>query len=639
MKFDTTGMGGWQRDAAGLPAFVLDLTTVPAVSMSLTHALGNSRVRVLADHRGNIRVQPAAPARAGVEAVLLLTLETPDMSAALLPLAARGGAIGGDLRCGCGMATLTAVLQLPEGVLNLRLEMLAPADRDAAVFKIACNASGNMPAGAEIHCHFVINRSASAQGCRTFQRDLVGLVTEVDPVGGDFFAVGSKAWQVNAGAGAVLLSATMPIGSGGAHETVFLAGWRRDCTIAWAAGQGHDFDFADAGRKYCLSLNPEPAPRPPELWMLEECTWTKAMLAALHPVIADMRLALTLAPPLAELGRPVVRNLLRRATAMASPEGRLPEVFDAPPPTVRIDPERDRSDLEILLLLAWMEYVRRFGAEAEADLDEDLAAGASGAATAWVVLKRLCHWLQHGLGRGQRHGLPRLLAGDWCGGIDRAGAGGQGESVLNGAMLCYALELLAPLAARRREAEFAESANAWLKHLRSAVAASFAGNCFARAWNDAGVAVGAADGRVFTDVQAWAVLARCGTPSQRLQALQTVVAAAGAGLPPLLAPPFGLGAVPRLFGRPAIPGAGANGGWSPTAAAWFVWALAAERQYSLALPFWERLTIRRRAHETPELPPPVLVAGKTCGVGADDPPLPHPEAVAWQAYLLRRILA
>ena len=132
-----------------------------------------------------------------------------------------------------------------------------------------------------------------------------------------------------------------------------------------------------------------------------------------------------------------------------------------------------------------------------------------------------------------------MLGGDWSAVLNRAGRGGVGESVLNTAVLCTALRTLADLCRGQGVSDFADRAASACAAFSQAVGDTFVEGAFLRAYTDAGSPVGdPREGPVFLDVQAWAVLGRCGTVTQRKEALDTVLNACQGHSLTVLTKPF-----------------------------------------------------------------------------------------------------
>ena len=344
-------------------------------------------------------------------------------------------------------------------------------------------------------------------------------------------------------------------------------------------------------------------------------------------------------------------STLTAVTAEQNACGSLPENLGGPAPTdLGADVCELRSDNEIWLLTAWVFFICQHGRQ---DLLDTLCPFADGGDdSVWEHLKRTYLWLRDELRQG-RHGLLRILDGDWNGYLNEVGREGRGESVLNTAMACYALQRFGDLARKRDDNVLAEEVGEWTTVLRMAVGESFDGEFFRRAYTDAGRPVGSlAGGRIFTDVQAWAVLARCGTAMQREKALTSVLESCPKprDLPvPVMSKPYGLSAPTDVSTCRRLPGHGMNGGCALPEAAWLVWALATEGRREVALQEWQRLCIAYRCasgnggtlpHVANCAQPASPVAGERAGFSPLDQLrnremlLPQAHAVAWQEFAL-----
>jgi cellobiose phosphorylase len=244
-----------------------------------------------------------------------------------------------------------------------------------------------------------------------------------------------------------------------------------------------------------------------------------------------------------------------------------------------------------------------------------------------------------------------MLSGDLNPALDRVGIAGAGESMLNTAMMVYALHPLVDWARRRNQEPLAAEWSAWERTLREAVSEAYGRNAFVRAYTDTGDPVGDGTDTAFAEAQAWAVIARCGTDTQRAEALDTLVRSSGDTGLPALTVPYGVPPQDVSSWRTA-PGDGWNGGFCAVTAAWCVWALAAERRMADALAEWERATIRRRAALNPKTAVPWLTnvaetashlaggraGGSVLGDSAQSGNVPDILSVAWSEFALHMAL-
>jgi cellobiose phosphorylase len=336
------------------------------------------------------------------------------------------------------------------------------------------------------------------------------------------------------------------------------------------------------------------------------------------------------------------RKLLIEAAGRQKASGRFGGDTDEP------DPRHDRSHREIAFLVACAELSA--AAEGNGILDEVVPFADGGNGPLWEHVVRAATWIRDSLGTGP-HGLLRLLAGDCDPTLDRVGVGGIGESALNTVMMIYALDALTDRARRRKEERLAANWSAWTRALRAAMDEHHGERVFIRAFTDQGMPVGDGNDTIFTDVQAWAVLARCGTEARRQEALTAVLTAAGEAPVPTLSIPLALPA-PGISSRRIAPGDPGNGGFSMTTAAWLIRALAREHRHREALAVWERCAIRRRAAAPGYPPAPFLTnaprtASRHAGARAGGPALgfdaphwagPDIRATAWHEFALAAAL-
>ena len=179
------------------------------------------------------------------------------------------------------------------------------------------------------------------------------------------------------------------------------------------------------------------------------------------------------------------------------------------------------------------------------------------------------------------HGLPLIGSGDWNDGMNRVGAGGQGESVWLGWLLHAALEGFATLAEARGDMAHAL---AWRAHVAALGLAledkAWDGHWYKRGWYDDGTPLGStlnSECRVDSIAQSWAVLSGAGSPERRVQAMASVereLIRPNEGLALLFTPPFDTGAHDPGYIKGYPPGLRENGGQYTHAALWSVMALA-----------------------------------------------------------------
>ena len=181
-----------------------------------------------------------------------------------------------------------------------------------------------------------------------------------------------------------------------------------------------------------------------------------------------------------------------------------------------------------------------------------------------------------------RHGLPLMGTGDWNDGMNRVGAGGQGESVWLGWFLSVNLGQFAALAEARGENA---RALAWRGH---ADALKFAlerdgwdGDWYRRAYFDDGTPLGSAENdecRIDSIAQSWAVISGAADPERGRRAMAAVdehLIRRGDGLVLLFTPPFDRTALEPGYIKGYAPGVRENGGQYTHAAVWAMIAFAA----------------------------------------------------------------
>ena len=188
------------------------------------------------------------------------------------------------------------------------------------------------------------------------------------------------------------------------------------------------------------------------------------------------------------------------------------------------------------------------------------------------------------------HGLPLMGSGDWNDGMNRVGHQGRGESVWLAFFLCPLVERYATLAQARgeqaRAARWLHAAEGWKAALTGP---AWDGQWFKRAFFDDGQPLGSRvnqEARIDLIAQAWSVLSGVvndvvPAASQRLalEAVQTQLVDAEAGLVRLLDPPLAHAEPSAGYIQAYPPGVRENGGQYSHGA---VWALMAQAAYASA---------------------------------------------------------
>lgn len=187
----------------------------------------------------------------------------------------------------------------------------------------------------------------------------------------------------------------------------------------------------------------------------------------------------------------------------------------------------------------------------------------------------------HGLRWGP-HGLPLMGAGDWNDGMNRVGEHGRGESVWLGFFLCEVLRSFAPLARRGGDEAFAQRCDDERRALAARLdEAGWDGAWYRRAYFDDGTPLGSAAGaecRIDSISQSWAVLSGVAGDErarQAMDAVETHLVRADAGLVQLLDPPFDHRGPNPGYIAGYLPGVRENGGQYTHAAIWVAMAHAA----------------------------------------------------------------
>jgi cyclic beta-1,2-glucan synthetase len=181
-----------------------------------------------------------------------------------------------------------------------------------------------------------------------------------------------------------------------------------------------------------------------------------------------------------------------------------------------------------------------------------------------------------------RHGLPLMGAGDWNDGMNRVGAGGQGESVWLGWFLHTNLYQFAALAEERGESQ---RALAWRSHTDALKFAlerdGWDGDWYRRAFFDDGTPLGSASNdecRIDSIAQSWGVISGAADPERGRRAMAAVdehLIRRGDGLVLLFTPAFDRTALEPGYIKGYAPGVRENGGQYSHAAVWAMIAFAA----------------------------------------------------------------
>src|ERR1700730_7962838 len=151
--------------------------------------------------------------------------------------------------------------------------------------------------------------------------------------------------------------------------------------------------------------------------------------------------------------------------------------------------------------------------------------------------------------------------GDWNDGMNRVGAGGEGESVWLGWVLHANLETFAALAKSRGEGE---SARRWREHPAPLAAAprrdGWDGDWYRRAFFDDGTPLGSASNdecRIDSIAQSWGILSGAAHPERGRRALGAVdehLIRRGDGIVLLFTPPFDRTALEPGYIKGYVPG-------------------------------------------------------------------------------------
>jgi cyclic beta-1,2-glucan synthetase len=181
-------------------------------------------------------------------------------------------------------------------------------------------------------------------------------------------------------------------------------------------------------------------------------------------------------------------------------------------------------------------------------------------------------------------GLPLIGTGDWNDGMNRVGEEGKGESVWLGWLLIKAIELFAPLAEKRNNADDLVRAQRWRAHSTSVRAAleanAWDGEWYRRATFDDGTWLGshASDEcQIDSIAQSWAVLSGAADPVRAATAMASVeqkLIRRTDAIALLFTPPFDKTSHEPGYIKGYPPGLRENGGQYSHAAMWAIFAFA-----------------------------------------------------------------
>jgi cyclic beta-1,2-glucan synthetase len=179
------------------------------------------------------------------------------------------------------------------------------------------------------------------------------------------------------------------------------------------------------------------------------------------------------------------------------------------------------------------------------------------------------------------HGLPRMGAGDWDDGLNRIGAGGEGESVWLGWFLADVLQGMIELSERAARPDLVKKygiARAGL--LQRIEKTAWDGDWYLRAYFDDGTKLGTAEdpeARIFSLAQSWARISGAADPERAAKALESAwknLVREEEGLALLFDPAFQTFQPFPGYIQAYPPGVRENGGQYTHAAIWLAIALA-----------------------------------------------------------------
>ena len=179
------------------------------------------------------------------------------------------------------------------------------------------------------------------------------------------------------------------------------------------------------------------------------------------------------------------------------------------------------------------------------------------------------------------HGLPLIGGGDWNDGMNRVGAGGQGESIWLGWFLYSAIDNFVRFAEQRGQNDRATRWRAHATSLRAALERDgWDGDWYRRGYFDDGTPLGSASSsecRIDSIAQSWGVISGAADPARAARAMAAAdenLIKRDDRLALLFTPPFDKTPLEPGYIKGYPPGIRENGGQYTHAAIWSVQALA-----------------------------------------------------------------
>ena len=629
--------GAWTHDDTGLPCFDADLLRHPAPYASFSHILSTGTAGVLADRWGNLRLITGedgpvclTPTTGRTRSGLYAMLET---SGQLYSLVHSEMKENQRIRYGTGSITYCAEMAAEEMRLSVTQEVYAPPDRDRALgcvftFKNSGKApiAGTLSLQSDVFIRPGLDYEEWLKSLRPESGAGFAVFRQASAALGDVYLVGGAEWTGGCDGHTLRLARQVALQPGKTVTAAVLLGYGRNTDAAERRTKMARMSPAAARRDWAsrLAVFAVPALEP---WMLDECRWALGQLLSFEfydPILGEhylhlggygffpdadnppdhvaytVREAAENAVVIAHFEPRLAKSTLRWLAQMQVESGDIPKNYNYTRTRLDIATAQHDSDTEIWFLMALGEYVETTGDMAV--LDDELAWFPSGKTSLWDHAQRAFRWITEGIGVG-RHGLIRILEGDWNDYLSTVGAKGQGESVMNSGMAARAFAALARIARKKGDTEFAAKAAKWRDALRTAVGRAFDKEWFVGCFTDEGAPICGHDDRLYLNAQSWAALGGCGTKEQRQSGLQAAARACGSRIGMLLMSKAYSSPAPHAISWCPIPaGEGENGGIWPQTIHWTVWAMAQEGLLDLAAGEWAHGTLRNHSKEFPQVP-------------------------------------
>ena len=675
-KYSATHLGSWEKDAHGNPSFLLHVTpaaatqgTMPCCHLgSRTLLLSCSPAGALAVHRKEAGGAPSPHP----DSYSLLYFSFTNESGHSFVLPAETLRQNRNLAFRWGTHTLDLSGSAAVGETELRYTIrLTPSSIDdyfLAIIELDLASGPTLQGYLGIHSdtRLLLHSPQNQDMNSPFLRDGCAIVAAPETTDApDFFLAGAaeSTSQTHAGTVSLLQSVELSIEETCAHRAIF--GYRHNCSVEFLRTSFDEISFEKLAQERAEVFGRLEASKSPELWMQEDSSWIQARFydhflpaaelyaGSPHPhtptsvagvqtskrgTFPDPREGCITAAALSAIYPELALQELRHHTVFQQESGRLCTHSGIAPAQPDFDPSEDLCDTEIWFVLSWCLLIRQLEQYDLLLSPVDPKRGTHEDITLAAQLNRAVDWIFSAIGTGA-HGLLRIGAGDALPILNRMGTDGRGESTVATAQVCVALELL--MSCLRRSSAPAtldmDKLASRHKELLDSLGRTFDHKWFTRGYDDGGHAVGGmSTGCCFSDAQAWAVLAKAGTASERRKALDsTLKYCLGEHGLRALSNPFPIPPA-RVTSSHILPESTLNGGVYPPVAAWLAWALKEVGDNENAWSVWTRSSLRYQLHtlDTTPYAGRLSFAAAMAGCREWRPP---PSDYLWQSFAMARL--